>query len=57
MNRSGKAETRRISFAALPSISSTTPLSGSSTLGGCFSHSSFRDLPAQSRAQFRTWVE
>uniref|UniRef100_A0A2K5BWY8 Uncharacterized protein n=4 Tax=Simiiformes TaxID=314293 RepID=A0A2K5BWY8_AOTNA len=45
MNGSGKAEMRQVSLAALPSIS-TTSFSGSSTRGGPFSRSSFRDLPA-----------
>uniref|UniRef100_A0A673SS31 Uncharacterized protein n=1 Tax=Suricata suricatta TaxID=37032 RepID=A0A673SS31_SURSU len=43
MNGSGKAEMRQVSLAALPSIS-TTSFSGSSTRGGPFSRSSFRDL-------------
>uniref|UniRef100_A0A8C0C7L0 Uncharacterized protein n=1 Tax=Balaenoptera musculus TaxID=9771 RepID=A0A8C0C7L0_BALMU len=51
MNGSGKAEMRQVSLAALPSIS-TTSFSASSTRGGPFSRSSFRDLPAaQVRAQ------
>uniref|UniRef100_A0A4X1UDI4 Uncharacterized protein n=1 Tax=Sus scrofa TaxID=9823 RepID=A0A4X1UDI4_PIG len=45
MNGSGKAEIRQISLAALPSIS-TTSFRGSSTRGGLFSRSSFRDLSA-----------
>uniref|UniRef100_A0A8C9AUI2 Uncharacterized protein n=1 Tax=Prolemur simus TaxID=1328070 RepID=A0A8C9AUI2_PROSS len=44
-NGSGKAEMRQVSLAVLPSIS-TTSFSGSSTRGGPFSRSSFRDLPA-----------
>uniref|UniRef100_A0A452SF05 Uncharacterized protein n=1 Tax=Ursus americanus TaxID=9643 RepID=A0A452SF05_URSAM len=43
MNGSGKAEMRQVSLAALPSIS-TTSFNGSSTRGGPFSRSSFRDL-------------
>uniref|UniRef100_A0A8C7BY29 Uncharacterized protein n=1 Tax=Neovison vison TaxID=452646 RepID=A0A8C7BY29_NEOVI len=43
MKGSGKAEMRQVSLAALPSIS-TTSFSGSSTRGGPFSRSSFRDL-------------
>ncbi|KAJ1065648.1 hypothetical protein K5549_021603, partial [Capra hircus] len=50
VNRSEKAETQQISFAALPSISSTRSFSGSNTLGGPFSPSSFWDLPARSRS-------
>uniref|UniRef100_A0A8C0QH79 Uncharacterized protein n=1 Tax=Canis lupus familiaris TaxID=9615 RepID=A0A8C0QH79_CANLF len=49
MNGSGKAEMRQVSLAALPSIS-TTSLSGSSTRGGPFSRSSFRDLSESERA-------
>uniref|UniRef100_A0A671E7V8 Uncharacterized protein n=1 Tax=Rhinolophus ferrumequinum TaxID=59479 RepID=A0A671E7V8_RHIFE len=45
MNGSGKAEMRQVSLAALPSINITS-FSGSSTRGGPFSRSSFRDLPA-----------
>uniref|UniRef100_A0A4X2L8X5 Uncharacterized protein n=1 Tax=Vombatus ursinus TaxID=29139 RepID=A0A4X2L8X5_VOMUR len=40
---SGKAEIRQESFAALPSIS-TTSCRGCSTRGGPFSFNSFRDL-------------
>uniref|UniRef100_A0A7N4NXU1 Uncharacterized protein n=1 Tax=Sarcophilus harrisii TaxID=9305 RepID=A0A7N4NXU1_SARHA len=40
---SGKAEIRQDSFAALPSIR-TTSCSGCRTRGGPFSFSSFRDL-------------
>uniref|UniRef100_A0A8B9Y7M5 Uncharacterized protein n=1 Tax=Bos mutus grunniens TaxID=30521 RepID=A0A8B9Y7M5_BOSMU len=50
MNRSRKAETRQVSFAAPPSISSTTSFSGSNNLGGPFSRSSFQDLPARSKS-------
>uniref|UniRef100_A0A8C3WYK7 Uncharacterized protein n=1 Tax=Catagonus wagneri TaxID=51154 RepID=A0A8C3WYK7_9CETA len=50
MNGSGKAEMRQVSLAALPSIS-TTSFSGSSTRGGPFSRSSFRDLPGRVRKE------
>uniref|UniRef100_A0A8C0LUI9 Uncharacterized protein n=1 Tax=Canis lupus dingo TaxID=286419 RepID=A0A8C0LUI9_CANLU len=50
MNGSGKAEMRQVSLAALPSIS-TTSLSGSSTRGGPFSRSSFRDLSESERVR------
>uniref|UniRef100_A0A8C8XP14 Uncharacterized protein n=2 Tax=Panthera TaxID=9688 RepID=A0A8C8XP14_PANLE len=51
MNGSGKAEMRQVSLAALPSIS-TTSFRGSSTRGGPFSRSSFRDL-SESRLRAR----